>query len=166
MTSAENQCKKMNVDLDLIEMKNAVNIDYNALRTWMIPTLLEVISKNRHNEFPQNIFDMGAVFRKGNTESGVEENYSLGVALCDNEVDYTKIKQILENLMRMLGLEYSIEETEHKSFITGRVGNVIVNGKKIAVMGEIHPSVLSNWDIVVPVSVFELDLGELFQILK
>jgi phenylalanyl-tRNA synthetase beta chain len=165
MTSRDNQCKKMNINLDLIEMKNAVNIDYNVLRQWIIPTLLEVISKNRHNEFPQNIFDIGAVFRKGNTESGVEENHYLGVALCDNEVDYTKIKQILDNLMRMLGLEYSIEEIEHKSFITGRVGNVIVKGKKIAVMGEIHPQVLSNWDIVVPVSCFELNLGELFQIL-
>jgi len=41
-----------------------------------------------------------------------------------------------------------------------------VNGKKIAYIGEINPAVLTQWELEVPVTAFELNLTELHGIIK
>jgi phenylalanyl-tRNA synthetase beta chain len=64
-----------------------------------------------------------------------------------------------------LGLEIKIKPTEHSSFISGRVGRGVVKNKEVAYIGEIHPKVLINFDLEMPVSAFELNLSEIYQIL-
>ena len=165
LSNKENQCSKMKIDIDLIEVDNAVNIDYNVLRAWVIPSLLETYATNRHHEYPQNIFDIGTIFKKGNTDTGIVDNERLAVGICQENADYTKAKQVLDYLLRMLDVKYKIEEVDHDSFIKGRAARISVKGKNVAYIGEISPEVLSNWDLVVPVAAFELNLSELYEIL-
>jgi len=167
ITNKEFQNKKMKSDMKLIELNNSKSKEYNVLRTWMIPCLLQVLSENKHNEYPQNIFDIGVIFKENeSTETGTEEAARLCVALCNDKVDFTLIKQILDYLMSALSLEYTIEDTENNSFIPGRVGRVSVKDKRVAYIGEIHPEVLSNFDINTPVAVLELNLTDLFEIIR
>ena len=64
--------------------------------------------------------------------------------------------------MRNLGIEYSIKETKRPSFLPGRVGEIIIKGKKVGVLGEFSPQVLTNWDLTMPVVGLELDLESIF----
>ena len=73
---------------------------------------------------------------------------------------------MLDCIMRLLGLKYDIEEAEHNSFIEGRVGRAIVKGRKVAYLGEVHPQVLENWGLEMPVAALELNLSELFEIIE
>ncbi len=167
LTSKENQTKKMNSESEVIELANPTSKEYHVLRTWVIPSLMEVLANNKHNEYPQNIFDIGTIFKsKGKTDTGIGEADRLGVALCNDNVDFTSIKQVLDYLMKMLDLKYEIRETGCNSFILGRVGRVGVKGKDVAYIGEISPEVLSNWDINTPVACFELNLTDLFEAMK
>lgn len=125
-----------------------------------MPCLMDILEKNKNNEYPQNIFEIGTIFREN-----LEENDRLALVLCDKDANFTKIKQILDYLMRMLNLNYSIEEVEHDSFISGRTGRVIVNNKKIGYIGEINPKVLDNFNLEVPVSALEINLTELFSLI-
>ena len=52
------------------------------------------------------------------------------------------------------------------SYIPGRIGRVLVKGKPVAYIGEIAPEVLSNFALEVPVSTFELNLTDLFEVMK
>ncbi len=72
--------------------------------------------------------------------------------------------RILDFLMDNLGIKYKIQETEHDSFIKGRVGRVIVKDKPVAYIGEIHPKVLQNWNIQMPIAIFELNLTDLLDL--
>ncbi len=155
------QCEKTNCNIDLIEVKDTKTED-NCLRAWLIPCLLKVLMENKHNEFPQNIFDIGTIFKKGNSETGVVENDRLAILLCNEKSDYTRIKQILDYLFNQLDFKYKIEDTEHNSFIEGRVGRIIHQNKKIGYIGEIHPNVLDNFDLTMPVAALEINLTELF----
>lgn len=167
LTNKEFQSKLMNIDIETIELANALNLEYSVLVSWNIPLLLEVLKNNKHNEYPQNIFSIGHVFKKDNSqETGILEQERLACVLCSDEADYTRIRQVLDYLLRMLGMEYKIEDAEHSSFIPGRVGRVIVKDKKIAYIGEIHPQVLENWQLEFPVSAFEINLSELFGLMK
>lgn len=167
ITNKEDQCVKMQDNIELIELKNALTQDYNALRAWIVPDLLKVLKENKHHEYPQEIFDIGTIFKKNtNTETNVGEDIIIAAAICHKTANYTKIRQVLDSLLNYLNIEYKVLDDEHPSFIQGRVAKIMVNNKKIAYLGELNPAVISNWRIEMPVSVFELSLSELYKIVK
>jgi len=163
----EMQTGWMNLSIDPVSIVDPVSSEYNSLRFWIIPTLMQIFQKNKHHEYPQRIFEIGSVFKKDEkTETKTSEAIRLGVGLCGHDVDFTQIKQILDYIFRQLDLQYDLRETDHPSFIAGRVARGSVNGVDIAYVGEIHPEVLQKWDLQVPVCAFELNLTELFKIQK
>ncbi len=162
--SEENHNQKMNYDADVITLDNPASTEYSVLRSWIVPSLMKILSENTHNEYPQNIFEISEVFiHNKKTETNVEEATRLAVVLCDKDANFTRIKQVFDALMRSLKLSYKIEETKHPSFIPGRVARISIKGKKVAYIGEVHPEVISNFDIKMPVACFELNLSDLFK---
>ena len=155
----------MNLQSHLVPLKNAFG-DYNRLRNSLLPSLLKNVSENQHCDYPQNLFEIGRTFTFGNTETGVVEVEHLSIILCQEKIDFTQIRQVLEALLRSLGLENSIKETHHDSYIPGRVGDILVHNEKIGHLGEIHPVVLNNWRLLVPAAALELDLEKLFKLIN
>ena len=157
---------KMLIEYDFVKLKNVVNPEYDTLRTWLMPNILKIFSENKHYEYPQRIFEIGRVFSKGDSETGVIEKTKLNVSLIGNGEDFTKIKQILEGLFLNLGLDLKVLEIEHNSFIAGRTGVIIAENDDAGFIGEIHPQVLENFNLDNKVSSFELDLGKVFEKVK
>jgi len=123
--------------------------------------MLRTLVSNRDNEYPQNLFEMGTVFGKGNTETGILEEEHLCIALCHDKTDFTAIKQIVDALLHSLGVEYQIKACKNETYIEGRVAEVFVNGKSIGVLGEIHPAVLEKRGLIMPVVAAEMDVERL-----
>ena len=144
--------KKMNVKNKLVKVESPVNQDYDTLRNEILPGLLKILSENKRYEYPQNIFEIGKVF------DDVKDKDSLGIIVTGN---FTLIKQNLDSLFSLLDFKYEIKENENGSFILGRCGKIIVNGKVIGIIGEIHPIVLENFGIDIPCSGLELDIETL-----
>jgi len=166
LTNKDAQSKLMNYLIDVVELENSVTQEYNVLRAWIIPSLLETLKNNKQYDYPQNIFESGVVFKLDDSfDTGVHETERMCIALCGNDANFTKIKQILDVISESLNIKYDITDTEHNSFIKGRVGRVIVEGAKIAYIGEIHPQVLVNWTLEMPVAVLELNITELFRVM-
>jgi phenylalanyl-tRNA synthetase beta chain len=157
--------QRMHLSSELIPLKNVVG-EFNTLRNSLLPSLMKNLSDNQHNEYPQNLFEIGRVFSYGNTETGVLESEHLGVVLCYDEADFTKIRQLLDFLMKNLGLSVKVKDAKCHSFIPGRVGEILVEEEKMGVIGEIHPQVLTNWNISVPAVSLELNLEKLFEKIK
>jgi len=167
LTNKDNQCGKMNSDTKLIELENSISSDYDVLRAWVIPSIMEILSNNKHHEYPQKIFTIGTIFKKDSKfDTNIRENERLAVAIGSENTDYTEIRQILDYLFRSLGVKCEMKEAEHKSFIEGRVARVSINGKNLAYIGEISPRVLINWDLETPVTAFELNLTDLFEVIN
>ena len=125
--------------------------------------LVDEYEKNKHHDYPQKIFEIGTVFKKDSKmETGVKEFTRLGMVSCHGEANYTEARQMLDALLTAIGCDYDVFETDHDSFIKGRVARVSINGRNIAYIGEIKPEVLRNFDIDMPVAAFELNLSELF----
>ena len=152
--------KKINVDLKNIKLENSKSEDYNSLRCYLSPSLLTVLENNKNREYPQNIFEMGIVFKKD-----LKEKTKLCILLCDNKVNFTSIKQVLDYLLRALDLKYELKEKDLDAFIPGRTGKILVKNKEIGSIGELSPLVLTNFNLEMPVSALELDLEELFNII-
>jgi phenylalanyl-tRNA synthetase beta chain len=145
---------------DLIEVENS-KTDYSILRPNLISSALKILSENTDAEYPQRIFEIGRAFELDKDK--IDETERAIVALSSIDSNFTKIKQILDYTERMLGIKLEIEESEEPYFISGRVGKILLNGKRIGVIGEINPSILKSLRIKMPTSVFELKLEEIFK---
>jgi phenylalanyl-tRNA synthetase beta chain len=120
------------------------------------------LSENSNAQYPQKIFETGKVFSpESEFETKVKESENLAIAITGEKVNFTELKQILDYLFKMLGLEYKIEAVENSNYISGRCGRIILNEKDIGFIGEIAPRVLKNWKIKMPVVAMEIGIVEL-----
>lgn len=156
LTSKTDQFRNMSSSEDnFIEIEES-KTDYTILRKDLTHYLLKILSENVDSEYPQRIFESGKIFNPTETE-----NLALAIA----PANFTEIRQILEYLFRMLNIEIKISEPEKAPgyFIDGRVAEVKLDGKPIGFLGEVHPRILRNWKIKMPVALFEINLEEIFK---
>jgi phenylalanyl-tRNA synthetase beta chain len=156
--------KKAHYDFKkFIEVEDS-KTEYDVLRIDLLSNLLKVFSENSDSAYPQKIFEVGKVFEKneGSNETGVDEKTNLALAMIDEEITFTEMKQILDYLFIMLNVDYNVENAENSNYINGRVAKVIVNdgGKDLDIgfIGEIAPRVLKNWKLKMPTVALEINL--------
>ncbi|MDD4563634.1 MAG: phenylalanine--tRNA ligase subunit beta [Candidatus Nanoarchaeia archaeon] len=155
--------KKIYFDFnDLIQVENS-KTQRDTLRHDLLTNLLEIFSENSDATYPQKIFEIGKVFEKdkeNKTQTKVIEKEKLSIALTNENVNYTELKQILDYLFKMLNIiNYKIENNDnHPAYIKGRSGIIKVGDKEIGTIGEINPRVLKNWKLKMPVVSLELEL--------
>ncbi|HUW67434.1 MAG TPA: phenylalanine--tRNA ligase subunit beta [Candidatus Nanoarchaeia archaeon] len=131
-------------------IKHPITEDQTMVRTTIIPNLMEIISLNQHRELPQRIFEVGDVIVEGSTLQ-----HLAGVSI-HPAANYTEIRAIVDAVMRERGMEYSIERTNDPAFLEGRRAAILYDGKKIGVLGEMHPDVISNFGLQQPTVGFEM----------
>ncbi len=157
--------KKMHFDYkDFIELEDS-KTERDVLRIDMLTNLMQIFSENSDAGYPQKIFEMGRVFSRDesdDSETGVKEEERLAIAMVDEKMNFTELKQVVDYLFKMLGAEYAIENVENSNYIIGRCGKIIVNGVDIGFIGEIAPRVLKNWKIKMPTVAIEIGLDWLF----
>jgi phenylalanyl-tRNA synthetase beta chain len=153
---SEEDLIKSNLNIKNLKVINAVTEEYDTLRPSLIPSLLKILSQNKHNEYPQNIFEINKIF----TEKK-EEPTNLCITLCNEHANFTKVKQILDSIFSHLELKYEIKEIESETFIPGRTAEIIYQNNKIGLIGEVSPETLTNFDIQMPVSILEININHL-----
>jgi phenylalanyl-tRNA synthetase beta chain len=163
LTTVVLQTKMMQYKTEVIELANALTTDYNALRAWLLPSLMDVLRANKMKDYPQKFFTTGTVFSPNKkTPTQVGEDTVLGIVSAHSKSDYTEIRQFVEYLFRVLNIKVSFEETEHGSFIQGRAASIIMDSRKIGIIGEVHPQVITNFGLEMPASAAEICLHEVF----
>jgi len=166
LTNKKNQFKKMGISEkkaeDFIEVEDS-KTDYTILRKNLSHYLLKNFSENVDSEYPQRIFEIGKKFNLENKTKKIIETENLALAITPG--NFTETKQILEYLFKMLDIKIEIKEPEEFPchFIEGRVGEIFLGNNPIGFIGEIHPKILKNWRIKMPVALFEINLKEVFE---
>ena len=132
---------------------------YTVLRTWALPSLLMVLENNTHRSYPQDLAEIGLVAAADPDEpTGVAEHRSVAGVVARTDASYEDAKARLQTIARTFGRTLETPPTEHPSFIDGRTAEIRLDGEALGVVGELHPSVLVEHDLEVPVSAFEFRL--------
>ncbi|NUB89929.1 phenylalanine--tRNA ligase subunit beta [Haloterrigena sp. SYSU A558-1] len=143
-------------------IKEAYSEDYTMLRTWTMPSLLMVLERNTHRSYPQHLSEIGFTARVDERENtGVGENRHVGAVLASHEAGYEDAKARLQALAENFDVDLETPPTDHPTFIPGRTAAVVIDGEEVGVIGEVHPKVLVEHDLEVPVAAFEFDLEAL-----
>lgn len=165
LLSHDELSKMMGSTTPVVHLKNAL-VDYGCIRNSLIPSLLKVLAQNQHNDYPQNIFEMGMTFHHDNTAVyTIAEQNTCGVALCHEKADFTTIRQVIDLMCRALAVKGKVEECSYPGFVDGRTARMVAKNSQIAVFGEIHPETLANFNLSMPVAAAEINIDALFSIM-
>ena len=164
LTTRENQFTKMGIpekqEKGAIEVEES-KTENNILRKDLTHYALKILSENIDAEYPQKVYEAGRVFFD-DTKDFIEEDR---LSITKTPGNFTELKQVLDYLSRMLALELKIEEPkkEEAHFIDGRFAIIKLENREIGMIGEIHPKILKNWKIKMPVALLEINLEPIFK---
>jgi len=140
---------------DEVIIRNPITEDHTRLRTSLLPLLLSILRANRHRDLPQRIFESGIVVEKGrNMWKGA------GAAI-HSKAGFTEMKSTVVSLLPAFGIDFQIRSVSHPSFIPGRCAEVVLEGKPMGHFGELHPEVVTAFELEYQVIAFELNLNVL-----
>lgn len=134
---------------------NPVSENHISLRRWILPSLLSNLKENRDEPLPQRIFEIGDVVRQG------EQIKKMAGAIAHSKAGFTEMKSIMEGVVRSLGMDFNIVPNKHGSFIEGRCASLMSDETEFGFFGELHPQVITNFDLENPVTAFELDIEKI-----
>ncbi|ETP70804.1 phenylalanyl-tRNA synthase subunit beta [Planococcus glaciei CHR43] len=145
-----------------------------TLRQSLLPHLLESVSYNTARRMDSvALYETGAVFLKADDELLNEEEH-LAIAMTGlwldhswqgekKEVDFFVLKGIVEGLAKRLGVELAFERGQMDGLHPGRTAFIMLNGNRIGVIGQLHPTEQKARDLKNTV-VMELNLSALLEV--
>ncbi|MCM1363580.1 MAG: phenylalanine--tRNA ligase subunit beta [Faecalibacterium sp.] len=145
-----------------VVITNPLGEDTSVMRTTAVPSMLDVIARNYNNRNAAvALFELAKEYIWKGEEQLPDENRMLTLGMYGNNCDFFSIKGAVEELLRQTGVEnYDIEPlTDNPTYHPGRTAIITVDSEQIAVIGEIHPTVLANYGIGVRTYVAQVDFN-------
>ena len=151
---------RMMVDArEVIEIANPMTESIDIVRNSILPNLLASEAVSAHAAYPHRIFEVGKIVLRDAAENyGSRTHNALAFLVADRETGFNEVDAHLLALFYYLSREPQLSALEDPRFIPGRAAEVRVKGKRVGVLGEIHPQVLENWGIQMPCAAVELSL--------
>ena len=146
----------------VVEVDNVMSQTYACLRQSIIPSLLRVEMASTRAFYPHRLFEVGeAAVPDPTHESGSRTATLLGALIAHATVAFSEAHSCLDFLCYHLDQPYTLEPVSHPSFLDGRAGRIVSEGKILGFIGELHPEVLERWEVTMPCVVFELAVDRL-----
>ncbi len=171
---------KINLPIDsvlrkTVTIKNPLGEDTSIMRTTIIPSMLEILSRNYNNRNETaRLFEIGNEYIHTSDTTLPEEPLRLAIGMYGSAIDFYDLKGCVEAILDSNGIcdvEYERISTsesfdEKSAFHPGRSAVIIKDGKEIGILGEIHPIVSANYEIETKVYVAKIKIPELISISK
>ncbi|KAF6243810.1 phenylalanine--tRNA ligase subunit beta [Nitrosopumilus sp. b1] len=139
-----------------ISVVDSKSQEHTILRDSLLPGLIENLSRNIHEQYPQKLFEIGTVFTLGNP---INETTHIACVSAHQSSNFTEIKSIMQSMLKTaFNLDSQTKTSSESLFKKGRSAKVILNGNSIGTIGEIDSAIIENFKIRVPVVGFEINL--------
>ncbi len=155
----EELAKKEVQEEQLVKVKNAISTEYNVARPSLLSQLLTILASNKHNEYPQKVFEIGTIFSREN--GVVKEELQLALTISHPAANVTEIKQVLDALCTNLDLKYTLQETDDPRCIPGRSAQIFAGKERMGILGEVHPELIMATENEMPVAMLILKVTKL-----
>jgi phenylalanyl-tRNA synthetase beta chain len=152
-----------------ITIQNPITVDHTMIRVSALPSLLRLLSANKHRDLPQRLFEVADVM------VGNRNRILLTGVSASSKSSFTEIKGVVQRILSDLSISPPIDNAPLGCYIKGRGACYHVQagdgeydgpfpeliGKGVWPLlhfGEINPGILSKLELAIPVSAFEIDL--------
>jgi phenylalanyl-tRNA synthetase beta chain len=160
----------------VVALENPLSEGQSIMRPTLLGSLLDAARHNVARNGPDvAIFESGTVYRAADDSSTdpslADEHHGLGALLSGAlaprswrgepaEADLFAAKALLGALLDRFHLDWSVEPAAWPFLHPGRSAAVLVDGRRLGLLGELHPLVAGEWDLG-RTAAFVVDLGKL-----
>ena len=142
----------------IISVLDSKSQEHTILRDSILPGLLENLSRNIHETYPQKMFETGTVF---GLEDPVSEKINFSGISAHKDANFTEIKSILQSALKIgFGINIETKTITNPTFEDGHCASVVLDNTQIGIIGKIDSKIIENYKIRVPVVGFEISLSE------
>ena len=149
-----------------VVISNPLGEDTSVMRTTVIPSMLDVLSRNYNNRNASAaLFELSNEYIWKGPDELPDENEKLTLGMYGDDYDFFTLKGAVEELFDVVGIKnYDVEPlTDDPTFHPGRTAVIKLGDEVIAVVGEVHPAVLKNYDIGVKAYGAQVDFASLLK---
>ncbi len=144
-----------------VVISNPLGEDTSVMRTTTLPSMLEVLAHNYNNRNAAAwLYEIGNEYIPQGENELPQENPQLTVGLYGDGADFYTLKGIVEAMLSSANLlDWDIApEKAHPTFHPGRCAVISKADRQIAVLGEVHPTVLESYGIGTKAYLAKLDM--------
>ena len=142
----------------IISVLDSKSQEHTILRDSILPGLLENISKNIHESYPQKMFETGTVFV---TDNPIVEKINFSGISAHKDANFTEIKSIVQSALNIgFGIKIETKTSTNPTFEQGHCASIILNNIPIGIIGKIDSKIIEHYKIRVPVMGFEISLSK------
>ncbi len=148
-----------------LTIANPASQDFSVIRTALTPGLVEALARNASGSYPQRLFEIAEVVVKDPAaDTGTRTETHLALVDAGEGSGFARAAAVGEHLARVIGITPVREPADAPGTISGRVAEMRFAGERVAILGEVHPRVLTELGIAEPVSWLELNLSLLWKL--
>lgn len=163
-------------DAGVVQLQNALGVEFSALRTSLLPTMLKTVAFNlNHGAQTIRMFEFGSVFAQdASSELGIHQTQRLGMVVCGSNGEHWDGPTRTLDLFDLIGdleavvpsplTRKPIEEQEWKGAQARWSPNSVdlyAGAVKLGRVGEVAAKVAASFGVPVPVYMAELDASAL-----
>ena len=145
---------------------NPSSLDVQVARSSLLQGVLKAMGANKDAPVPAKLFEVGdVVLLDESKDVGARNSRRLLVLYSNTTSGFEVVHGALDRVMQITGAAkdgdagYTLDTSLNEAtYFPGRQAGIVRDGKRIGLMGVVHPTVLGKFDIVNPCSVLELDL--------
>ncbi|CAM0140634.1 phenylalanine--tRNA ligase subunit beta [Umbelopsis sp. WA50703] len=165
-----------------VKLANPKTVEYQVVRTSLLPGILKTINSNRKHPLPIKIFEVSDITLKDDSYERKSRNERRVCAAYSSKTSgFEVIHGLLDRMMKMFNIQfvgrnsnelgYWITEAENATYFPGRSADIYLTylspetyrrtTAKIGSLGVLHPEVLQNYELSYPTTVLEFNLEPL-----
>ena len=149
-----------------VVISNPLGEDTSVMRTTVIPSMLDVLSRNYNNRNESAaLFELSNEYIWKGPDELPDENEKLTIGMYGAQYDFFTLKGAVEELFDVVGIkDYDVEPlTDDPTFHPGRTAVIKLGDEVISIIGEVHPAVLNNYEIGTKSYVAQVDFTALLK---
>lgn len=134
-----------------VVISNPLGEDTSVMRTVSLPSMCEVLSRNYNNRNAKaSLYEITTEYIPNEDPTKLpQEKQSVVIGMYGGNVDFFSLKGVVEALLNACSIyDYDVcAVSDRPSFHPGRCAELSINGNVIGTIGELHPTVLENYEI-------------------
>ena len=143
-----------------IRIINPLGEDTSIMRTVILPSMLDILARNyAYKNKGVKLYELGRIYLPVEGHDLPDEPKRLIFGTYGEHEDFFSMKGEIVALLEQLNAKPAtfVAEKQNPSYHPGRCADIIIDGKKLGVIGQIHPLVAETYGVGAEVYAAELD---------
>ena len=143
-----------------VKLVNPLGEDTSIMRTVILPSMLDILSRNfAFKNKGVKLYEIGKIYLPVEGEKLPNEPKRMIFGSYGEHENFFTLKGEVDALLEQLNVHPAtyVADTKNPSYHPGRCADIMIDGKKLGVIGQIHPLVAEGYGISGEVYVAELD---------